>query len=350
MRESHFERSSSVGRRNPIDSVLLILLAALVLAWSGTPVARRAAHHTGFLDLPGARKIHPSPIPLLGGLAIYAGFLAAVLLLGQRSVVSQLLGILAGVTLVAVAGAWDDRRGLSPLLKLSLQILAGLLLVSTGVGVLLFHQPWADTLVTLFWVVSITNALNFLDNMDGLAAGVAAICSALFLVLAAMNDQVLVGTLAAALLGASLGFLVYNFNRASIFMGDSGSMLLGFILAVLGIKLRFPHNEPLVTWMVPVIVLGLPIFDTTLVVLSRLGRRVAVYVGDRDHLSHRLVGAGLSPREAVMALYILSLILGVVAIYITQANRLEAYVIAGGLALAFVLGLWQAGSRLGVKQ
>lgn len=326
---------------NFIPSLLLIGLAALLLAWTATPVARRLAHHTGTLDLPRLGKIHLAPVPLLGGLAIYLGFVLSVLLLGERDVVSQLLSTLAGGTLVAVTGVWDDRRGMAPLIKLALQTLAGLLILSTGIRVVLLHNLWLDGLITLAWVVGITNAFNLLDNMDGLAAGTAAICSALFLVLAAMNGQILVGTLSAALLGASLGFLVYNLRPASIFMGDAGSLLLGFVLAVVGIKLRFPHNEPLVTWMVPVIVLGVPVLDTALVVLSRLRRGLPVYRGGHDHLSHRLVARGLSQREAVLTLYVASLALGVVAIFITQAGRVEAYTVAAGLATAGLASIWR---------
>jgi UDP-GlcNAc:undecaprenyl-phosphate GlcNAc-1-phosphate transferase len=194
----------------------------------------------------------------------------------------------------------------------------------------------------VLWVVFITNALNLLDNMDGLAGGVAAIAALFFLLLAAMTGQYLVGALAAALLGACIGFLVYNLNPASIFMGDSGALFLGFMLAAVGIKLRFPGNVDFVTWMVPVLVLGLPIFDTTLVVISRLRRGVnPLTTPGKDHLSHRLASRAGSQREAVLICYLISGGAGLASVFVTQATVLEGY-IAGGLALAAGLfGLWK---------
>jgi UDP-GlcNAc:undecaprenyl-phosphate GlcNAc-1-phosphate transferase len=187
----------------------------------------------------------------------------------------------------------------------------------------------------------LTNSLNLLDNMDGLSSGVAAVCASFFVVMAAMSGQIYVGALAAALLGATLGFLVYNFNPASIFMGDTGSLFLGFMLAAIGIKLRFPDNVPFVTWMVPIIVMGMPIFDTTLVIISRLRRgKNPLTTPGKDHVSHRLVGLGFTTREAVMSHYLISGMYGVVAILVTQATVLEGYILGGAAALASLYGLW----------
>ncbi len=163
-------------------------------------------------------------------------------------------------------------------------------------------------LLTLLWVVGLTNALNLLDNMDGLSGGVGAVAAAFFLLLAALSGQYLVGAMAAAILGACLGFLLYNFNPASIFMGDTGSLFLGFVLAALGIKMRFPTREPWVTWMIPLLVLAVPLLDTTLVFVSRLRRgQNPLTTPGKDHLSHRLVNAGWSRREAVLLLYLTGL-------------------------------------------
>jgi UDP-GlcNAc:undecaprenyl-phosphate GlcNAc-1-phosphate transferase len=194
----------------------------------------------------------------------------------------------------------------------------------------------------MIWVVGITSALNLLDNMDGLSAGVATVASAFFLLLAAMSGQYLVGSLAAALLGACLGFLLYNFNPASIFMGDTGSLFIGFVLAAVGIKLRFPERMDIVTWMIPVLVLGVPIFDTTLVVVSRLRRGLnpATHPG-KDHSSHRLVAMGLSQREAVMAICLICGTLGMLAVFLTQASIAEGYAIGAAVILAGLFGLWR---------
>ena len=319
-----------------MTNLLLIFLAALTLAAGATPVAQWIATRTGLVDQPGARKIHPNPIPLLGGAAIYAAFILALLLFVDRFYVSQVVSICLGATIVSFLGVWDDRNGMPPVIKLAGQILAGLILIVSGVQVQLFSHVWANVALTLFWVVGITNALNLMDNMDGLSGGVSAIAATFILLLAAMSHQYLVGSLAAALLGACLGFLRYNFNPARIFMGDAGSLFLGFMLAALGIKLRFPSNVPLVTWMIPVLVLGLPIFDTTLVTISRLRRGVPVFLGGKDHTSHRLVARGWTQRETVLLLYLVCGGLGVLSMFLSQASVTEGYLIG---AMVFIVAL-----------
>ncbi|MEA3345538.1 MAG: MraY family glycosyltransferase [Chloroflexota bacterium] len=322
---------------------MLIFASALLFALGGTPLARWAAPSLGMIDRPSARKIHIHPMPRLGGAAIYLAFIVALLLFGDRSYVPQAVGILLGATLVSFCGFWDDRGTLHPLIKLGIgQPLAVLILILSGVRVTFLHHPVLNTLVTIFWVMGITSALNLLDNMDGLAGGVGAIASAFFLLMAAMNGQYLVGTLSAALMGACLGFLIYNFNPASIFMGDGGALFLGFVLAATGIKLRFPGSPTMLSWMVPVLVLGLPIFDTTLVVLSRLRRGLnPLTTPGKDHLSHRLVALGLTQREAVMALYLVSGVLGVLALFVIQASVVEAYAVAGVVALMGLAAIWK---------
>jgi UDP-GlcNAc:undecaprenyl-phosphate GlcNAc-1-phosphate transferase len=322
-----------------VTTYMLVFAGALIFAVSGTPIARKLGWQLGIIDQPSARKVHLKPVPRLGGLAIYAAFILALLIFEDRFHIPQLISILIGATLVSFLGVWDDRWSLHPLLKLVGQIVAALILVCSGVQVQFLPHPFLNVAVTILWVVGITNALNLLDNMDGLSGGVGAVAAAFFLLLAAMNGQYLVGGLAAAIVGACLGFLIYNFNPATIFMGDTGSLFLGFILAALGIKLRFPDRPDIVTWMVPVIVLGLPVLDTTLVVISRLGRGIPIYRGGKDHVSHRLVAMGLTKREAVLILYLVCGALGVLAIFITQASVLEGYVIGGAIALIGLLAL-----------
>jgi UDP-GlcNAc:undecaprenyl-phosphate GlcNAc-1-phosphate transferase len=318
---------------------MLIFAGALIFAVGGTPIARKLAWQLGIIDQPSARKVHLKPIPRLGGLAIYVAFVLALLIFEDRFRIPQLISIMIGATLVSFLGIWDDRWSLHPLLKLVGQIVAALILIFSGVQVQFLPYPVLNVAVTILWVVGITNALNLLDNMDGLSGGVGTVAAAFFLLLAVMNGQYLVGGLAAALLGACLGFLVYNFNPAIIFMGDTGSLFLGFVLAALGIKLRFPGRPDIITWMIPVIVLGLPVFDTTLVVVSRVRRGVPIYQGGKDHVSHRLVAMGLTQREAVLVLYLVCGVLGVLAVFITQAGLLEGYVIGGTIALAGLLAL-----------
>ena len=324
-----------------MDTLILIFATALVFAIGSTPLARRLAMHAGVLAKPGGYRVHPSPIPMLGGVAIYGAFLIALFLFADRFFIPQLIGILVGATWVSFLGLWDDRVGLRAWTKLAGQILGGLILIVTGVTVDLFHVPLLDAAITLLWVVGITNAMNLLDNMDGLSGGVAAVAASFFLLISALNGQYLVGSLSAAVLGASLGFLMYNFNPATIFMGDTGSLFLGFVLAAVGIKLRFPASY-IYTWFIPIMVLGLPIFDTTLVVLSRLRRGLnpLTHPGT-DHLSHRLVAGGMSKREAVLTLYLLAGVLGVLAMFCAQAGNIENYLIAAGVFIAGLAALWK---------
>jgi UDP-GlcNAc:undecaprenyl-phosphate GlcNAc-1-phosphate transferase len=320
---------------------ILVFLGSLVIAFAATPIARQVAPHLGVMDQPNPRKVHAQPMPLLGGAAIVVASLLTLLLLGDRVEIQQLGSILLGAALMALVGFYDDRWGLRPILKLLSQIVAAGILIASGVMVTALPEDWMNVTVTLIWVVGLTNSLNLLDNMDGLSSGVAAVCASFFVVMAALSGQIYVGALAAAVLGATLGFLVYNFNPATIFMGDTGSLFLGFILAAIGIKLRFPDNVPFVTWMVPIVVMGMPIFDTTLVFVSRLRRgKNPLTTPGKDHVSHRLVGVGLTTREAVMSHYLISGMYGMVAILITQATVLEGYLLGGMAALVSLYGLW----------
>ncbi|HLB49582.1 MAG TPA: hypothetical protein VJL59_21420 [Anaerolineales bacterium] len=323
-----------------MSQFVFIAIAAGLIAFIGTPFTLVVARRIGFVAKPSARKTHIVPVPLMGGVAIWAAFVVSLLIFGRGTQFVELVAIIVGGTLISAVGLVDDRVGLGPSVKLLGQVLAALILVMGGVKAQLFHNMWLDLGLTLFWVIGICNAINFMDNMDGLAAGVSAVAAGSFLVLAALNGQVLVSSLAAALLGACLGFLVYNFQPAITFMGDTGSLLLGFMLAVLGIKLNFPGVHPFSTWMAPIVVLGLPIFDTALVTLSRLRRRVSIAQGGADHASHRLARLGLSHRRVVVALYTVGASLGVSSVLITESEPLLANALFGGLLVLGVFMLW----------
>ncbi|MCA9986604.1 MAG: undecaprenyl/decaprenyl-phosphate alpha-N-acetylglucosaminyl 1-phosphate transferase, partial [Anaerolineales bacterium] len=194
-------------------------------------------------------------------------------------------------------------------------------------------------LITFVWVIGISNAINFQDNMDGLSAGLSAVSASFIMLIASINGQFLVSGLAAAVLGGTLGFLRYNFKPAQIFMGDTGALFLGFLLAVMGLQLRFEDNVNFVTWMVPIFILGMPIFDMCLVVFSRLRRGVSPATAGKDHTSHRLVRLGFTQREAVLILYLVAGIFGMVALFITQADVLEGYavgILSAGLGAAAI--------------
>lgn len=325
-----------------MTAYLLILLSALLLASGATPIVRLAAHRFGFMDHPNARKQHVVATPLLGGLAIYVACILALVLLGDRFYVNQVAGVAIGATLCSFMGLWDDRRGLSPWVKLAGQFLAAGILVLTGLRISFLPWEWLNIAATLIWVVLITNAMNLLDNMDGLSGGIACIAAVFFLLFAAMSKQYFVGALAAAVVGACLGFLFYNFNPASIFMGDTGSLFLGFTLAALAIKLRFPTNSAFVSWMVPPLVLAVPIFDTSLVIISRLRRRLnPLTTPGKDHLSHRLARLTGSPREAVLICYLFAGVAGIIATFVTQASIPEGYGAGVAVVVAALFGIWR---------
>jgi UDP-GlcNAc:undecaprenyl-phosphate GlcNAc-1-phosphate transferase len=331
--------------------------AALVASASLTPVARQVALRLGVLDRPGPRKVHFMPMPLLGGLAIYTGAVLAIILFIDGNARAQVVGILAGATLLAIVGTLDDRGLLHPQIKLMVAMpLAALILLISGIRVtildtLLVHSSPSHPLssaplllgssaLTILWVVGITAAFSILDHMDGLCAGVAAVASAFFLLFSILSGQVLVGTLAAALLGASLGFLRWNFNPAKIFMGDGGAMFLGFMMAALGLKLRFPQLPQSTSWMIPVLILGVPIFDTALVTISRARRGLIPFSSPgKDHTAHRLANLGLGQRGAVLVLYAVGGLFGLLALLVSRLSVGQAYALAGVVILAALLAI-----------
>lgn len=321
---------------------------ALVSSLLSTVPVRALALRVGIVDLPGPRKVHLAPVPLLGGLAIYAGFLLAILLTLDSAARAQTLGILAGATLVALVGFLDDRGLLHHQIKLfGAMPGAAVILLATGTRAQVFQTIFAgragvalDTVLTLFWVVGITAAFSILDHMDGLCAGVAGVAGLFFAILAGFAGQQLVGILAAAVLGSAMGFLCWNFRPAKIFMGDGGAMFLGFLMAALGLKLRVSTTPSPMAWLVPVLLLGIPIFDTSLVSISR-GRRglLPFTTPGKDHTAHRLANLGLGQRNAVLAVYAFGVAFGLLGLLASRLSPREAAVLAVSVAAASLGGV-----------
>jgi UDP-GlcNAc:undecaprenyl-phosphate/decaprenyl-phosphate GlcNAc-1-phosphate transferase len=305
------------------------------------------------MDAPGERKIHTSPIPRLGGLAIWIALWAVALIaarsipsdsvVGPSSTIPELAAIFAGATVILLVGMADDRRGgMTPFAKLTGQFVACSTLLAFGIHVTAFGIPWVDIPLTYLWVIGLTNALNLLDNMDGLSAGATSIAGAFFFLLAVLNGQILVALLAAALVGSCLGFLIYNYNPATIFMGDTGSLSLGFILSVLGMKLQIHHSHDL-SFLIAALVLSVPIFDTGFVIWRRLreGRRITQ--GGKDHTSHRLVRLGLNQKQAVWALYAASFAAGLAALVASQGSPWVVLTIMVPVVAAVICAAWFLG-------
>jgi UDP-GlcNAc:undecaprenyl-phosphate GlcNAc-1-phosphate transferase len=320
-----------------MSSGLLAFLIALSASLVLTVPVRALAIRVGMVDLPGPRKVHLTPIPLLGGLAIYGAVMLAIFAVFDGPARAQSVGIFTGATIVAIVGFLDDRGWLHHQIKLFLGMpVAAVVLLASGIHANIFHVlvggktgTWLDAALTIAWVVGVTASFSILDHMDGLCAGVAAMASAFFALLAYLNGQTVVTTLAAATLGAAAGFLRWNFKPAKIFMGDGGAMFLGFLMAALGLKLRLEQSSNLAGWLAPVLILGATIFDTTLVTISRSRRGLVPFAAPgKDHSAHRLANLGLGERGAVVAMYLGGAIGGSAAVVTAYSSSLGAAIVA----------------------
>jgi UDP-GlcNAc:undecaprenyl-phosphate GlcNAc-1-phosphate transferase len=327
-----------------MNTGLVAFTVALVSSLGLTIPVRQLALRVGMVDQPGPRKVHLQPIPLLGGLAIYLGVLIALLVSLRGPALAQVLGIFAGATLVGVVGILDDRGLLHHQIKLFGGMpAAAVILLAAGIRAQVFSEywpgtaaVWADTALTLIWVVGITASFSILDHMDGLCAGIAAVASLFFAIFALESGQLLVSTMSAAVLGAAAGFLRWNFKPAKIFMGDGGAMFLGFLMATLALKLRpamagGPHGA----WLVPIFILGATIFDTTLISISRSRRGFIPFTTPgKDHTAHRLSNLFNSQRIAVLILYGLGAVYGLLALAISHLPAFAAYTVAAVAGVA----------------
>lgn len=318
---------------------------AFILTWLATPLVKRAAIHWGAVDLPNQRKVHDHVMPRLGGLAIYAGFMLAILV--DYPAVYELRGLLLGGTIIMLVGIADDLRGLPPLVKLGGQIAAAAVVVAMGVRVEFVTHPfsleetinlgWLAIPVTIFWIIGVTNAINLIDGLDGLAAGISAIAAVTMAVVAWKEGQLLVVYCALILAASALGFLRHNFYPAKIFMGDSGSMFLGYNLSVLAI-LGLTKSATTISLFIPVVILGIPIIDTFCAIIRRCVNSQPIFQADKAHLHHRLLAMGFSHRQTVLTIYGINLVLGTSAILLTHLTTPQAVFILLSLSTITLIG------------
>jgi UDP-GlcNAc:undecaprenyl-phosphate GlcNAc-1-phosphate transferase len=324
----------------PIEIIYFaIALQAFLFSLLLVPVANRIGHRYGFMDPVNPAKIHSEPKARCGGIAVFFAF---VLTLGLdllifhairgtsllpplltpfapniRFVSGKLVAVLAGATLLFFTGLLDDRKNLKPLTKLVLQIISALPLIAVGATARAFiNSDFLNAMLTICWVVLLTNAFNFMDNMDGLSAGVACVCSFSFFLISRFGGEYFMMAIFAILFGSIAGFLIFNFPAARLFMGDSGSLFIGYMLAALSTLVTYYHKGvptqlPVVA---PIIVLGVPIFDTVSVLFIRWRSGKPLMKGDQNHFSHRLVALGFSRRDAVLFIYVVTLTVGLSAI------------------------------------
>jgi UDP-GlcNAc:undecaprenyl-phosphate/decaprenyl-phosphate GlcNAc-1-phosphate transferase len=316
---------------SPIYATVLAGFVALIVCAIMSPVIIRFATHRGVMDKPDERKCHEKPIPQLGGTAVFAGVIASVFIVFpfmphemRPDEIYGVMGISLGAALSFIIGLFDDLFGIKPAKKFLFQVIVatGGILFGIKIGFLqgyftdyIYLSGPITVLATIFWVTALMNAVNLIDGLDGLATGISAIAAAAFMILALMNGQVAAGLLSAAVLGASLGFLPFNFYPAKIFLGDAGSLLLGYLLATISILGPFKTTTAL-TVVVPILILGLPLFDTSWAIVRRTAAHKKIHEADNDHVHHRLSRKGFGHKGTVLILYGVAAILAVIAIFV----------------------------------
>lgn len=326
---------------------LYIFLIAFLTANLLYPFAVKLARKLNAIDVPDARKIHTQPTPRLGGVMVYLSFVFAVIRNNQFS--TEIISILTGSTVIFLLGFFDDVKGLKASTRLIFQIIASLIVVYGGLKVT-FTLKWGipgeilSWIISVLWLVGITNAFNFLDGVDGLASSLGVVISLIFLAIVVNTEQYKVAFITASLVGACSGFLIYNWHPAKIFLGDSGSTLIGFLLACLGIYGGWATNNPLVALSTPIIILFIPIFDLIYTTISRIkyGRIHSIkdwleYTG-KDHLHHRLMAIGFKPKQVVLFVFLLNLVCGLIALNIVIGNETnEVFISIAEVLLVFVI-------------
>lgn len=325
--------------------IALALFVACVASFFSTPLVKSLAYKVGAIDVPkDERRMHHVPIPRLGGLAIFLAFILATLLCAEID--RPLQGILLGAVVIVILGVLDDILTLRALPKFLFQILAAVLAVTHGCVIQFVSNPvvfstttylnlgWISYPLTVIWIVAIINAVNFIDGLDGLAVGVSAISTASLFVISLMVGEVNIAIILAALLGACMGFIPYNLNPAKIFMGDTGATFLGYILACLSVLGLFKLYA-VISFAVPFLILGVPIFDICFAVLRRLARGQNPMTADREHVHHRLIDMGFNQKQSVAITYMLTAILGLAAVVLTSSGAIRALILIGSI---FIVG------------
>ncbi len=329
-------------------NVFLALVVSLVVSFLTSPVVKNFAYKVGAIDVPkDARRMHKVPIPRLGGLAIFFGFIVGILLFGKID--RQMQGILLGAVVIVVLGVVDDITPLPAKLKFVVQIIAALIPVFHGVVIRAVSNPnllsdnayWqmgnvSSVVITVLWIVAITNSVNLIDGLDGLAVGVSTISATTVLVISLLVSDMQVAIAMAALVGACAGFMPYNLNPAKMFMGDTGATFLGYILATMSIQGLFKFYA-IISFAVPFLILGLPIFDTAFAFIRRIAHGQSPMQADRSHVHHRLIDMGLNQKQAVATLYVISAILGLSAVVLTTSGEVKAMVLLLALCVVGVV-------------
>ncbi|BAH08316.1 MraY family glycosyltransferase [Clostridium kluyveri] len=336
-----------------MNSLYLFAIVSTVLSVIFTPIVKKIALKLQIIDVPeGDRRIHNKPMPLLGGLSIYFSFIIT-LVLKRGNLTRAEMGLVLGATIIVIGGFLDDKFDIKPRYKLIFQVAASIILIIYGVKIVLITNPFSSLYqftnvgvmsipLTIIWVVGITNALNLIDGLDGLASGIGLISSLTILIIALLNNRYEAAVLAIILCGSILGFLPYNFNPASIFMGDTGAQLLGFLLASISIEGAI-KSAAAFSIAVPILALGIPIYDTLFAVIRRKINGKPIMQADRGHLHHRLLDMGFSQKQAVGTMYAISAVLGSFSIIAMEINAQLSYFLLAIIMMVLVFIAWRAG-------
>lgn len=323
--------------------ILEVFITTAVVSLLLTPLMRVVALKMGYLDYPQNNKRHAHSTPLLGGVAIFIAFFIGILsqwdvvMLSQKS---QILAILSGTSILLVLGLIDDKMGMGPNIKLLGQFLAAMILYKSGLRLSFFGNYYLNLIFTYLWVIGMTNSFNLLDNMNGLSAGISVIALFFFGAISWINNQTVVVIVSFCLCGSCAGFLKYNFPRAEVFMGDSGSLVIGFILSAIAMLGNWKSNGLLTSIAIPLLVLAYPIFDTTLVTIIRILEHRSIFQGGKDHSSHRLALLGLKTKNTVLFIYVICTILGISALIVSRASFKTGLIIIFIIAVSlFLLGI-----------
>ena len=303
-----------------IIQIIETFFIAVVGSYALIPLIKKVAIKFKYVDMPKDNKVHAHPTALLGGVAIFLAFVIAVSTKTNLMDSVQVKAMLVGCSLLLVIGLIDDKVGMMPELKLLGQFLAALIVIKSGVRAEFLPNYYLNVIFTYVWIIGITNSFNLLDNMNGLSSGIASIAAAFFGIIAYMNGQSMVCAISFALAGATLGFLKHNFPKANIFMGDVGSLIIGYVLAVIAMLTSWRTDTWTTSLMIPILILGYPIFDTTLVTIMRTLERRSVFQGGKDHSSHRLALLGFKRYWAVIIIFFFCLFLGLMAIAVKMVS------------------------------
>lgn len=336
-----------------MKEALILAILSMVFSLILTPIVRNLAIKVNAVDIPkDNRRVHKKPIPLLGGIAIFLSFVIGIIF-QKESLNFQEIGIIIGATIITIGGVLDDIREIRPLYKLLFQLAGTIALIAFGLRINYVTNPFTSSELflnigvlsiplTVLWIIGVTNAFNLIDGLDGLSAGIGFISSITLFIIAILNNRYETAIMTAILAGTLLGFIPYNFNPASIFMGDTGSQLIGFLLAAISIKGAI-KSAAAFSLAVPILAFGLPIYDTLFAMVRRKINGKPIMQADKGHFHHRLLNMGLSQRQAVLIMYLISCVLGGVSIIAMQISSQRSYFLTTSVIILIVLIAWKCG-------